>query len=616
MRRLSWVHGLAVAGWMVGPAAAVAAFSCGGSGSGGTGGTGGGTGGTSTTSTTGTTTTTTSSTGGGDAGDGGMPGLTCNKLLNCDQACSSSACTDGCYAQATGVAQGLFDALNDCISANCSSADGGPCADPSSSSCSSCDTSAATGPCISDLLACTSDTHMGPADPDGGGVVVPPMDAGMQLSCGEYTSCVAACSGDAGACTMMCTSQATAEAVALAQALNDCLATACPSGDGGPCQMQGTGCNGCVEQAEFGGPCSDPYNTCENDTSNSPDAGTTPTILNGGMLSTILTGVDQVGSSMIVRDGYLYFSEEGSANQIGRIPVGGGALVPIGAPQPTPVGLAVDSNNVYVWNYGTFSGMSQLNNDDGTAVQVPINGGPQITLATGIQVFYAAPYLNAIAVDQNNVYFIDGASGNNGVILRTAIGGANPMTLFTGQFFPEAIVTDGVNVYWANWGTFDAMGNSNNDGTIMQGSINGGSPKVLASNLSAPSVMTVDANNVYWTNLGRMGANNLPAPNSGSVMQVPIGGGPVVTLAGQQSIPVAIAVSNGTVYWTEYGLGSPGLILSAPIGGGTVVPLVANLKNPYSMALSPATSTLFFSYYSAAMPSSPQNVLLASLSPY
>jgi hypothetical protein len=601
---------------MSGPVTVVVAVACGSSGTGPVtghdagmeGGTGGGAGGGDAGSAGGG--------GGKDAGhEAGPPGIPCGALLGCDQACSTNACTDKCYAEATGVAQGLFDALNDCISATCPAGDGGPCASASSSSCSNCQTGAATGACISDLTTCLGDSAVGPPDPDGGGVVVPPMDAAMQLNCGQYTSCVAACTGDAGACAASCANQATAEAQALAGVLNGCLAGACPSGDGGPCAMQGSGCNGCVEQAEFGGTCATPYTACENDTSNSPDGGGGPMVLQGGTLSTVLTGVDQVGSSMIVKGGYLYFAQEGNLNQIARLALGdGGAITPVGPPQPTPVGLAVDANNVYVWNYGTFSGKSNLNNNDGTAVQIPLGGGAPVTIGQGIQVFYAAPYLSSIAVDSSDVYWVDGASGSNGVITRTPIGSTSGTSIYTGQNFPEALATDGTNVYWANWGTFDAQGNSNNDGTIMQGPVNGGTPTVLASALSAPSCMVVDAKNVYWTNLGRMGAQNLPAPNSGSVMQVAIGGGPVITLANYQSVPVGIAVANGTVYWTEYGLGSPGLVLSVPVGGGTVVPLVAGLHNPYSLALS--TDTLFYSYYMAAMPTSNQNVLIASLSPY
>jgi hypothetical protein len=318
---------------------------------------------------------------------------------------------------------------------------------------------------------------------------------------------------------------------------------------------------------------------------------------------------------MVVQGGYLYFAQEGSSNQVSRIPlVDGGTVTTLGPPQPTPVALAVNATSVYVWNYGTFTGNSQLNNADGTVVQIPIAGGAEVTVGKNVEVFYAAPYLNAIALDTNNVYWVQGANKSDGAIMKVAIGSTNPQPIYSNQFFPEGVVTDGVNVYWVSWGTFDAQGNSNNDGTVMQGSVNGGTPITLASKLSAPACLAIDSKYVYWTNLGKMGGNNLPALNTGSVMQVPIGGGTVVTLASQESVPVSIALANGIVYWTEYGLGSLGLVLSVPSGGGTVVPLVAGLRNPYSLALSP--TTLYWSYYQAAAPSSPNNVVIEALSPF
>src|ERR1700722_17712539 len=36
-------------------------------------------------------------------------GLTCALLLSCDEPCSTNACTNGCYAEATAHAQGLFN---------------------------------------------------------------------------------------------------------------------------------------------------------------------------------------------------------------------------------------------------------------------------------------------------------------------------------------------------------------------------------------------------------------------------------------------------------------------------------------------------------------------------
>jgi hypothetical protein len=379
-------------------------------------------------------------------------------------------------------------------------------------------------------------------------------------------------------------------------------------------------CNGCVEQTEFGGMCSSAYQTCQNDTSNSPDASTTPVVLvDGGVLSTVVTGVDQIGSTMMVQDGWLYFAQENVSNQVHRVWVGdggaidAGSLAAVGPAQPTPVAIAVNASSAYVWNYGTFTGKSSFNNSDGTVVQIPLDGGAEVTVGKNVQVFFAAPYLNAIAVDSQNVYWVQGAQGNNGVIMKAPLGTTGGTPIYTMQNFPEGLVTDGTNIYWASWGTYDGQGNSNNDGTIQMGSVNGGPAKTLADHLSAPACLALDANNVYWTNLGKMGGNNLPALNTGSVMQVALAGGNVTTLASQESVPVGIALQGNTVYWTEYGLGSLGLVLSAPKGGGTVVPLVANLRNPYSLAIQ--GNTMFWSYYSASTPAS-STPLIDSLSPF
>ncbi len=593
--RASWVQRIAITGWVCAPLIAGLVVACSKSTVSPPGGTGGsasdaGTGGSA------------SDAGTGGSAEAGSVGLVCGKLLTCDQACTTNACTNGCYAESTGVAQGLFNAFNDCLNANCSSAPGGPCASSSSSACSSCQTGAATGACISDLIACSGDKAVGPPDLDGGGVVVPPSDAGSELNCGGFIGCVEACTGDAGACVTSCTDQATPEARALAGVLNACLATACPSTDGGVCATPGTGCSGCVEQAELTvpGTCGASFTACEADRSNSPDAGTSPTVLeDGGALSTVATGIGSPGV-LVAQGGYLYFTQVVTDSQVSRLPLGdGGAVTTLGPTLPSPVGLGVDANNVYVWSVGTFSGSASINNDDGTVVQFPLDGGAAITLRQGMEVEYDAPYLNSLAVDSKNVYWVEGASGNDGAIMWTPIGSASAAPLYSNQALPEGVVTDGTNVYWANWGTFDALGHSNNDGAIMQGSVKGGTPLTLASNLSATACLAVDANNVYWTNIGQLGGDNLPAPNTGAVMQVPIGGGTVVTLASAQPIPLGIAVTGGMVYWTQYALSAPGLIMSVPAGGGTVVPLVAGLPDPFSMTV--AGDTLYWSNSPSAL---------------
>jgi hypothetical protein len=539
---------------------------------------------------------------GGDAGSG----LTCAALVKCDQACGSSGdCTNQCYDEATKNGQTLFDEFDACLAIACPPAGGGPCASPNSTECSTCNSNAATAACVAELVSCLNDTMMGPPNGDAG---TGPADAGNgQLGCGALVACVANCPtstpGAYAQCSSACKFTATPQALELDGVLDDCLATACPTTDGGVCMDPGTACAGCQEQAVFAMPniCAVPWTNCQSDKSALGDAGaSTPTSLeDGGTLTPIATGLVQAASTLVASNGYLYFTQVDSPAKVQRLALGGGGVIDVadagsavtdlGPGTMTPCGLAVDAKNVYVWSYGSFSGTTSFNNGDGTVTQIPLDGSPAITLDQNMEDLYDAPYLTSVTVDSNNVYWVKGAKGNDGVIMKTAIGNPSATPLYTMQEIPEAIATDGTNVYWANWGTFDAMGASNNDATVWQGSVNGGTPILLASNQTAPAAIVVDAKNVYWTNLGKLGASLFPATDSGSVVYVPIGGGSVVTVATAQPIPIGLVVSGGVIYWTLYGLSVPGQVMSAPVGGGAPVPLVGGLNDPFSLTLTGST---------------------------
>jgi hypothetical protein len=545
--------------------------------------------------------------------DAGPPGLTCGRLLTCDQGCTSQECTNQCYADATAVAQGLFVAFTGCLDANCSAEAGGPCADSSSSTCSDCNQTAALGPCVSSLVSCQHDTSVAPANPDGG--VVAPPDAGPTYNCGQLLLCENACTSGDEACRSACSASATPEARALNGVLYDCLEMACPSTPGGPCEMPGLECNGCIEQVTLAEPntCADPYVACNMDTSTG-GPGVPRTFVDGGVLSTVLTGLRQPASTILASDGYLYYTQVVHDEPVSRLSLEGdaGVVTTLGPPQPTPVSLAVDSNNVYVWSVGTFELGSSFNNQDGTVVQVPLNGDPAITLGDHMEVFYDAAYLNAVAVDSTHVYWVAGANGSDGAIMRAPIGGGRAaVAIYTGLSLPQGVVTDGTNVYWVEWGTFDADGRAVNDGSVWQGSVDGTATRIqLAENQPAPSGIAIDASWVYWTNLGPLGGLNLPAPNSGSIMMAPIGGGTLTTIADSQAVPVCIIVSGSRIYWSQYGLSAPGLIMTAPTGGGAVTPLVAGLYDPAAIAIWGDTI-----YWTDAN-SSPDSGYIMSLSPF
>jgi hypothetical protein len=564
--------------------------------------------------------------------DGGPPkdagvGLTCAKLLTCDQACSGSTCTNACYANSTAVAQGLFDIFDDCLNAECPSTPGGPCA-PGSTTCSTCDQGAATAACVSTLVACEGDMHAGPPNGDAGAIYP---EAGSLYNCGELNVCMSACPKGDRSCVEACRGEATPKAQSLLAKLNACIATACPATDGGPCETNGPACMGCYEQVTLAEPdtCATQYIACNSDTSNTPDAGVTVNV-DGGVVTTTLTGLDQVASTLASNGNSLFFTQVLTGGPVyrldlgdgGGIPDGGlafadgglvteaGVLTALGPPEETPVSLAVDANNVYVWSVGTFKLDSAVNNKDGTLVQIPLNGAPSITLRTGIEVVYDSGYLGAVAVDATNVYWVEGALGTDGKIMSVPIGGGTPSTVYSGQEIPQTVITDGTNLYWANWGTFNAEGISNNDGTIWQGPVGGGSAMKLASNQPGTSTMAVDSNNVYWVNLGQLGSDNFPALNSGSVVKTPIGGGSVTTLATAQSVAFSILVTGGHVIWTDYGLSGPGTIMSVPTTGGTPTTLVSGLDDPSALA------TLGSTLYWTNANSSPTDGFILSLSPF
>jgi hypothetical protein len=548
---------------------------------------------------------------GGEGGDAGTNGLNCSALIKCDQPCGNNrTCTSACFARSTAIAQGYFDEFTSCLNVACSSGPGGPCAQPLSSTCASCNSTAATDTCVDKLVNCENDTAVGPPNGDGG-VIFP--DAGKTnglLACGALLACEAACPTDGGMgaydqCIAACKFSATPTAIKDYASLQKCFSTACPSTDGGPCEHPGTKCSGCQEVAVFAMPntCAAPFETCEHDTSNGTGADSVPTA-HGGKLWTVVTGLVQPASTLVVADGYLYFAQVIQDSKVHRVKVGDGKSFPkggtdvndaetIGPPFSTPIALAVDSKNVYVWASGTYPGTTSFNNDNGTVTQVPLDGSPAITLRKGMEVLYDADYLNGVAVDSSSVYWVEGAKGKDGVIMKTPIGKAEATPIFKDQDIPQAIATDGTNVYWVDWGTFDKEGASNNDGTVWQGSVNGGTPKLLASNQPAPGTIAIDANNVYWTNLGKLGADLFPATNSGSVVQVPIGGGKVTTLASSQPIPVSVGVANGNVYATLYGLSVPGVISSEPIGGGKVTNIATGLNDCFE--LTTAGTTVYWS---------------------
>src|SRR5207302_1199439 len=79
-------------------------------------------------------------------------------------------------------------------------------------------------------------------------------------------------------------------------------------------------------------------------------------------------------------------------------------------------------------------------------------------------------------------------------------------------------------------------------------------PIILYSGPNGEGPITVDAARVYWAN-----------SSTGTVMKVPVDGGPAAMLSTGQGSCRAIAVDATSVYWTSY---SNGTVMKVGVDGG------------------------------------------------
>jgi hypothetical protein len=149
----------------------------------------------------------------------------------------------------------------------------------------------------------------------------------------------------------------------------------------------------------------------------------------------------------------------------------------------------------------------------------------------------------------------------------------SPVTLAAGLFVPAAIAVSGGTVCWTT-GYLPVVGGGGTPiaGTVMCEPTGGGSSTTLWSSSTQTNGLAIDANNAYFTYEETGGL--------GVVQQVPlVGGGPGTSLYltpplnGMQTVVSnGIAVDSTSVY---FGAGAGLPLLQVPIGGGTVVTLAS-----------------------------------------
>jgi hypothetical protein len=186
-----------------------------------------------------------------------------------------------------------------------------------------------------------------------------------------------------------------------------------------------------------------------------------------------------------------------------------------------------------------------------------------------------------LAVDQNYAYWVD--FGSDAVGSVPLIGGSTNYLLAPTTAAPVneplAITVDPANpstIYWV-----DSL-----SGTVNQMPYGGGTPVKLATLRSYPWAIAVDSTSVYWIDYGT-------AAGTGSVNKATIGvaNGAVTQLATDQTEPWDLTVDATYVYWTCRS--NPGSVQAVPIGGGNAIPIAQNQGAPYGIVVDPPANAQY-----------------------
>jgi hypothetical protein len=217
-------------------------------------------------------------------------------------------------------------------------------------------------------------------------------------------------------------------------------------------------------------------------------------------------------------------------------------------------------------------------------LRIPLAGGASTTLASGLE------SVTGIAVSAAGVYWVDAYTPNptppdaspflNGVVMGVPAGGGTATTLATALANPQAIVADGVNLYWADTSPQGFSG----QGTIMSMPAAGGTPTQLVKGPYQPAVLALDAASLYW------------GTSDGRLMKIAKAGGTATQLAFYETSIGNLVVDATSVYWTT----SSGDLMKTPVGGGPSTALLVGTSSLGGIAVDSASVYFTMTDYPAA----------------
>jgi hypothetical protein len=174
--------------------------------------------------------------------------------------------------------------------------------------------------------------------------------------------------------------------------------------------------------------------------------------------------------------------------------------MPVGGGTPVTVATGVTTSLPYPDDGGDFARAGTLLADasrvywpDGNSQVLAVSaaGGSPTALATG-QVHPVG-----LALDSQNLYWVNHGSGwpsggADGAVMKVPLAGGAAISLASGQNAPVAVAVDGTSIYWTT-STVDAS----HMGTVVQMPLAGGASVTLGSS-NAPTGALTDTASVYW----------------------------------------------------------------------------------------------------------------------
>jgi len=181
-----------------------------------------------------------------------------------------------------------------------------------------------------------------------------------------------------------------------------------------------------------------------------------------------------------------------------------------------------------------------------------------------------------LTVDATSVYWGTGlVAGSGGGVWKVSLNGGNPTLMIGAQDRPHGMVSDGTNLFYANYGA------GANIGSIQRIPLGGSVATPIAIAQANPLDVAVDATNVYWSNSGdgTVWKSNkaVPAP-----VKIANGGG--------QGHAQYLRIDATFAYFTDMVGGS---VLRVPLDGSNLTPAVVT-KAPSPRYIAIDGTTAFF----------------------